>query len=96
MDAETTTTMSTAGTDNMVGREVTERVAGIAVTAGMIREVEDMPGKITVSLSEIGASTSYPPGAVPRKPVKFVKVMTYFLSAGLFLYLQKGSHAKVC
>ena len=62
MDAETTT-MSTEGTDSMVGPEVTERVASMNVTAGMIREVGDMPGKVTAGLFEIGANKSYPSGA---------------------------------
>ena len=74
MDAETTrTTMSTERTTNMMGPAVTERMAGMAVTAGIIRRVGDMPKKITVSLSELGASTSYPPGAVPRKPDNLLK-----------------------
>ena len=69
MTAERTkTTVSTERTATMMGPAVTERMSDMAVTAGIIRRVGDMPKKITVNLSELGVRTSYPPGAVPRKP----------------------------
>ena len=68
MTAERTkTTASTERTATMMGPAVTERMSDMAVTAGIIRRIEDMPKKIIVNLSEPGVSTSYSPGAVPRK-----------------------------
>ena len=75
MGAETTT-IPTEAADNVVRPEVTERVTGMDVTAVMIEEVGDMPGKVTVGLSEIGANKYFPTGA--QETSYFVKVMTYF------------------
>ena len=60
----TKTTVSTQRTATMMGPAVTERMFDMAVTAGIIRRIGDMPKKITVNLSEPGV---YPAGAMPRK-----------------------------